>query len=683
MNNIRKKIQIFFGCGLVSFLTVTFAGQAVAQTPPALQSATFYGGSGDQRGSAAVIYGPNIYISGFQQVSGLQGLLIRETVPPAGLAWTRVLENTQFDGLAVTASTIYPVGAAEAAHGASPGTCGAGDFVGDRERKGMFSRFAVNGDFLGCSSHNYFPYRGYEGYRTALAVTEDGTNFVYATGYAEQAGFASSLPFVMTKYTDVGAVVDSVTEPGIALETFGGCCPGDSNVLGLAEFDGHLYLAGKSRLPGFSEDNVTRPVLMKYSGLVRIWKARTNDVAGMYQSVVGLGGYMYVVGNALVSGQSDYLVAKYDALGTRIWSITSGGSEADVLTGIVAVGTRLFAVGYTTSIGIGGADVVVLEINPMTGATLSTTLFGGSLDEFANGVATDGTDIYVVGESRSFASDAMNSVGQNDVMLLRYTLVTDVSSTPEVCDGADNDLNDGVDEGFTDTDSDGTADCVDLDSDNDGVSNTEETKQNTDPLKADTDSDGFSDRVDNCPLVANNAQSDTDGDWIGDACDTLLPPRPAPTTTSVSPTVPSGLSASATSHEQITLTWTAPGSWMETGNFGLWLTLEVNNNTTGTYGGIYLIEAGISDTQSSHIASGLQPSRTYCYRIRGDQGGNTAYSNIACATTLPQPQPEPPPSGGGGGGGVMDPIASGITLGLASFIIIRRLSYKGQIGTEQ
>jgi hypothetical protein len=34
-------------------------------------------------------------------------------------------------------------------------------------------------------------------------------------------------------------------------------------------------------------------------------------------------------------------------------------------------------------------------------------------------------------------------------------------STPEVCDGRDNDLNEGVDEGFPDTDGDGIKDCVD------------------------------------------------------------------------------------------------------------------------------------------------------------------------------------------------------------------------------
>jgi Tol biopolymer transport system component len=41
------------------------------------------------------------------------------------------------------------------------------------------------------------------------------------------------------------------------------------------------------------------------------------------------------------------------------------------------------------------------------------------------------------------------------------------NSTPEVCDGIDNDLNEGTDEGFLNTDNDAQANCVDPDDDND------------------------------------------------------------------------------------------------------------------------------------------------------------------------------------------------------------------------
>ncbi len=55
-------------------------------------------------------------------------------------------------------------------------------------------------------------------------------------------------------------------------------------------------------------------------------------------------------------------------------------------------------------------------------------------------------------------------------------------SSPEVCDGLDNDLDGAVDEGFTNTDGDGQANCVDADDDNDGFSDATETAAGSDPL---------------------------------------------------------------------------------------------------------------------------------------------------------------------------------------------------------
>ena len=103
----------------------------------------------------------------------------------------------------------------------------------------------------------------------------------------------------------------------------------------------------------------------------------------------------------------------------------------------------------------------------------------------------------------------------------------------EACDGFDNDCNDQIDEGFTDTDSDGMADCVDPDDDNDGVSDADDNCPDT-PTDEDVDADGCSasqldsdddgvfDDVDNCIDTPNPDQIDTDDDGIGDACDHCL-----------------------------------------------------------------------------------------------------------------------------------------------------------------
>jgi hypothetical protein len=88
-------------------------------------------------------------------------------------------------------------------------------------------------------------------------------------------------------------------------------------------------------------------------------------------------------------------------------------------------------------------------------------------------------------------------------------------STPEVCDGVDNDLNDGVDEGFTDTDNDGDADCVDTDDDDDTFSDTDETNAGSDPLDANSTPE-VCDGVDN-DLDTNVDEGFTDTDNDGDA----------------------------------------------------------------------------------------------------------------------------------------------------------------------
>ncbi|MBM13733.1 MAG: hypothetical protein CME57_04125 [Halieaceae bacterium] len=85
-------------------------------------------------------------------------------------------------------------------------------------------------------------------------------------------------------------------------------------------------------------------------------------------------------------------------------------------------------------------------------------------------------------------------------------------------DGADNcPLVDNPDQ--ADTDNDTVGDACDI-----CASTPPGAVVDTDPLSdsygcADTDADGIKDSVDNCPTVANADQIDTDGDGIGDACD--------------------------------------------------------------------------------------------------------------------------------------------------------------------
>ena len=151
------------------------------------------------------------------------------------------------------------------------------------------------------------------------------------------------------------------------------------------------------------------------------WKNRDAAIIGDFAGLATDGSSLYAVGQTR-GAHTDFVIAKYDQTGGQSWStVSDGGGTTDYLRDVVVIGGRVFAVGYTNAPGAGGDDMVILEIHPSTGAVLSTDTYGGAQNDRANRVTTDGTELYVMGESRSFAQGG-NSVGQNDAVLLRYNI---------------------------------------------------------------------------------------------------------------------------------------------------------------------------------------------------------------------------------------------------------------------
>src|SRR3989442_6589896 len=115
----RKAARKFLLCGEIRLLLIlTTASLALAQAGPTLQSATFFGGAGDQRGTGIAIGDGAIYVSGNVQPESqgasdsASALVLRYAIPPSPLTvWSRSFDfGTNFFSIASTNEGVYAGG---------------------------------------------------------------------------------------------------------------------------------------------------------------------------------------------------------------------------------------------------------------------------------------------------------------------------------------------------------------------------------------------------------------------------------------------------------------------------------------------------------------------------------------------------------------------------------------------
>ena len=434
---VRKAVRlggILLATGLASLLLLPApagpGGTVIAQGLAQPWEMVLFGGSRDQLGVTVAVQGNQVIVGG-EDSSAFSGVLRSFAIPNLTSLWALSQWGQWPASLATTDTWLFAAG------GAYPPACGAYDGSGDTEGKVRLARYTLAGVPAGCWSYNFFPYRGGEGYAAAAVSNEGGQDYVYAAGTGEQYGWAYSGPFVLAKYDASGTMLNKATEPGYGWGWPPSWTrPNVSRIGALTILNGHVYAAGESTLAWLGEDRGSwdwgqRPMVMKYNvELNRVWKVRAGvapqypGYSGRFHGLAALGNHVYAVGGAIPSGGAgsfDYLIEKYDESGNRVWSASWGGPYEDVLRGVVAVGGRLFAVGYRYEPD-GDADAVLFEISPDDGSILTSAVFGGDRVDRANGVATDGQDLYIVGETRSYASAEGNQIGQNEIMLIHYRL---------------------------------------------------------------------------------------------------------------------------------------------------------------------------------------------------------------------------------------------------------------------
>jgi hypothetical protein len=387
-------------------------------TQPTFQAATYLAASGtDITGTGIKCFGGAAYISGNNTASG--GMLARFNIPFAGGAaaawsagWPASYSGDTFNGVTASSSGVYAAGWDYTR---------TSDTVGGKEDKGLVAKFNFTGmtgggfggdiwDRQTPAAPGAFSYGGSEGLNGLSLAVENGTNYIYATGSAQHDGGNGGRLFV-SKLAEDSTVLWTQTD--------GAEMVGEAYSYGAATmgFNTNVYAAGVLTSTSFPQ----QPYLRKYSSTGALQWVRAENFAGGYNGLVSIGKAIYAVGwlgtNSGAGASIDMLIEKWDEQGNRIWSRSydRNGAE-DNLSGAVTLGGRLFVAGYTRGQTAGGADSALMEIDPATGNLLSTALYGGTHDDMATGVDTDGTDLYVVGQSRSVGNNS------NQVMVLRYTL---------------------------------------------------------------------------------------------------------------------------------------------------------------------------------------------------------------------------------------------------------------------
>lgn len=404
---------------------------------PEFKEACYFGGAGDQGaaqdGMGIAASATRLYLSGADlSLYGGQALAACYAIPPGSspvwsFRWPNVKGNgwwndESFPAIAVTEEGVYCAGRSWAL---------VTDGVGDKETKAVLVKFPLTGatgpaagGALWIAEPHFFPYTGIETFIGLAAAEEAGVPTLYAAGRGQSNG--SNNTAVAAKFDSAGKVlwtkVLGKTEPAAWSQ-------GDS----VKVHNGSIYVAGYTHWQGYQSYLGSKNPIRPHAGLWKLdpsgnvlWARESAQPiyqnSGAPITVAALGKFLYVACTREVGSNGvftyDLLVLKYDEAGNLLWSKEWGSVKDEIPTGLAVTDNRLYAVGYTTGWLGGGKDVFLVEMDPDSGNVLSAVYHGGKYDDVAHGVQVVGTDLYIVGDSKS----STGNLGQSEVMLLRYTL---------------------------------------------------------------------------------------------------------------------------------------------------------------------------------------------------------------------------------------------------------------------
>ncbi|MEO0262748.1 MAG: hypothetical protein ABIM62_03395 [candidate division WOR-3 bacterium] len=230
-------------------------------------------------------------------------------------------------------------------------------------------------------------------------------NKIYVAGYAYKDSI-ENYDFYIIKFLPCG---------GIAWSSFYGYTIGSADFARdmVIDKDGNIWICGET----YDMNNVSSLVLLKYDTLGNILFSDIYNLpnASFYPKKIIFDQIenIYVIGNCLIDGNSDYLIAKYKVYGQREWVINYGESNNFPE---IAYSCGVDTCGYIYVTGESAENIMTLKISPN-----SQILWSKRLDYSLVGKEI-GYDISVEESGNSFITGIVSyDTFHCDFLTLKYT----------------------------------------------------------------------------------------------------------------------------------------------------------------------------------------------------------------------------------------------------------------------
>jgi hypothetical protein len=155
-------------------------------------------------------------------------------------------------------------------------------------------------------------------------------------------------------------------------------------------------------------------------GVIEPWVHSMGGTAGDHIEAVAYDGedHIYAAGytTSYGSGGADVLLLKYTTSGELLWAKAWGGTASEAAYAMCLAGDQIYLAGLTSSFGEAGNDIFVQSWWIATGQPVNTSTWGGAGYDHATSIASRGDYLYVAGVTDSWGAGVLDGV------LIKYNL---------------------------------------------------------------------------------------------------------------------------------------------------------------------------------------------------------------------------------------------------------------------